>query len=295
MSREAENMRKVILVIAAIALLASLGFSKSGNAAPIPGVKGNETVGAAPALDLPPPPAPEFFLAAPPSPAPVQPSQTPVAPSKPTVTPPIKSVPLTRAAPPKIFAQPVMPPAPAAPVPAPAGTVPAAPPANVAVAPPANNGEWKILIRPEFYKVNDPWEYVRTGQVSWSTPAAPPAPQGTSSAAVAGDVVPPPMAGAHAPVAAASGMPCGPSGYKAAYAAVPFSRAEYEANPSYRQEAAMELLFGTLRPTTIMKQNQPYFSRYPDMFRYRHTVYPYLTPGSNTLDVNYYWNYPGYW
>ncbi|MCA9113624.1 MAG: hypothetical protein KDA79_00960 [Planctomycetaceae bacterium] len=39
--------------------------------------------------------------------------------------------------------------------------------------------------------------------------------------------------------------------YRRAYEAIPFSRAEYEANPSYRHEAAMELLFGQLRPTTI--------------------------------------------
>lgn len=42
-----------------------------------------------------------------------------------------------------------------------------------------------------------------------------------------------------------------PADYRRAYEAIPFSRAEYEANPSYRHEAAMELLFGQLRPTTI--------------------------------------------
>lgn len=39
--------------------------------------------------------------------------------------------------------------------------------------------------------------------------------------------------------------------YRDAYRAIPFSRAEYEANPSYRHDAAMELLFGRMRPTVI--------------------------------------------
>ncbi len=42
--------------------------------------------------------------------------------------------------------------------------------------------------------------------------------------------------------------------YADAYRSIPFNRAEYDANPSYRHEAAMELLFGQMRPTTIVKQ-----------------------------------------
>jgi len=42
--------------------------------------------------------------------------------------------------------------------------------------------------------------------------------------------------------------------YAEAYRAIPFNRAEYDANPSYRHEAAMELVFGQMRPTTIVKQ-----------------------------------------
>ena len=39
--------------------------------------------------------------------------------------------------------------------------------------------------------------------------------------------------------------------YTQVYNAIPFSRAEYEANPGYRHEATMEFLFGQLRPTVI--------------------------------------------
>jgi len=39
--------------------------------------------------------------------------------------------------------------------------------------------------------------------------------------------------------------------YRDAYDAIPFSRAEYDANPSYRHDATMEFLFGQMRPTVI--------------------------------------------
>lgn len=163
--------------------------------------------------------------------------------------------------------------------------------------PTASNGPWKILVRPQVYKAADPWEYVRTGQVTWSADVTPAqtANSKPTTAAGPGEAGSAMYSGPHGPPGAASGVPCAPSGYQAAYQMVPFNRAEYEANPSYRHDSAMELMFGTLRPTTIVKQNQPYFSRYPDMFRYRHSVYPYLTPGSNTVDINQYWNYNGYW
>jgi len=44
-----------------------------------------------------------------------------------------------------------------------------------------------------------------------------------------------------------------PLTYQEAYDSIPFSRAEYNANPAYRHEAAMELVFGVQRPTTIVK------------------------------------------
>lgn len=45
--------------------------------------------------------------------------------------------------------------------------------------------------------------------------------------------------------------------YRDAYAAIPYRRAEYLANPAYRHEAAMELMFGQMRPTVIQKQQTP--------------------------------------
>ena len=41
--------------------------------------------------------------------------------------------------------------------------------------------------------------------------------------------------------------------YLEIYRSIPFSRAEYLANPSYRHEATMEIMMGQLRPTVIHK------------------------------------------
>lgn len=41
--------------------------------------------------------------------------------------------------------------------------------------------------------------------------------------------------------------------YRDIYFAIPFNRAEYNANPSYRHEATMEILFNQLRPTVIQR------------------------------------------
>lgn len=42
--------------------------------------------------------------------------------------------------------------------------------------------------------------------------------------------------------------------YRELYDSIPFSRAEYDANPSYRHDATLELLFGQLRPTVVQRQ-----------------------------------------
>lgn len=88
-----------------------------------------------------------------------------------------------------------------------------------------------------------------------------------------------------------AGMPmlAGPPliSYAEAYAAVPFHRAEYEANPGYRHDAAIELMFGQLRPTTIMRQNTPYYSRYPDFYRFPFPNYP----GYQRVDLFQYGTY----
>lgn len=41
--------------------------------------------------------------------------------------------------------------------------------------------------------------------------------------------------------------------YPQVYNAIPFSRAEYQANPSYRHDATMEFLFGQMRSTVIQR------------------------------------------
>jgi hypothetical protein len=53
-----------------------------------------------------------------------------------------------------------------------------------------------------------------------------------------------------APAASADGVELARR-YREIYSAIPFDRAEYEANPSYRHDATLELLFGKMRPTTI--------------------------------------------
>lgn len=53
--------------------------------------------------------------------------------------------------------------------------------------------------------------------------------------------------------------------YEQAYNAIPFNRTEYDANPSYRQDAAMELLFDQMRPTTIIRNQEARASKYPSV------------------------------
>jgi hypothetical protein len=95
-----------------------------------------------------------------------------------------------------------------------------------------------------------------------------------------------------APASAASGPSEPRMSYAAAYAQIPFSRSEYEANPGYRHDAALELMMGAMRPTTIMRTTSPYFSRYPDLFRYKYPVYPYpnMGGGSSNMNMNMNWN-----
>ncbi|MCG6156718.1 hypothetical protein [Rubinisphaera margarita] len=90
-----------------------------------------------------------------------------------------------------------------------------------------------------------------------------------------------------------------PAQYQAVYDSIPFSRAEYLANPSYRHEATMEMLFGELRPTVIHKQdkpqrvyNQPRITEPP----IRHPIpFDWYTPAYGYGPASYFgWRYP-YW
>jgi len=83
--------------------------------------------------------------------------------------------------------------------------------------------------------------------------------------------------------------------YREVYAAVPYSYTEYLANPAYRHEAAMEILFGEMRPMTVHKEYtpqvvpepvaaspyRPFLFAHPEQWIYRYTDYRYqwyLTP-----------------
>ena len=160
----------------------------------------------------------------------------------------------------------------------------------------ADDQEPAIVIRPANYDPADELAYTRQrgepnpgnvvdGKV-WNQPDE------DSRAAVSGAApAPADAAGAGAPVSAASGKPAMRMTYAEAYAQIPFSRSEYEANPGYRHDAAMELVFGTMRPTLTSRTTTPYFSRYPDMFRYRFPVYPYSAPlGNGSASTSVYWN-----
>ena len=62
--------------------------------------------------------------------------------------------------------------------------------------------------------------------------------------------------------------------YAEAYRSIPFSRAEYQANPSYRHDSAMELLFGQMRPTTIVRYApQPVANEYDYITPYYYNLH----------------------
>ncbi len=48
-----------------------------------------------------------------------------------------------------------------------------------------------------------------------------------------------------------------PASYVEVYHSIPFSRAEYEADPSYRHEATIEFLFGKMRRKVVVQSARP--------------------------------------
>lgn len=77
--------------------------------------------------------------------------------------------------------------------------------------------------------------------------------------------------------------------YTEAYASIPFSRTEYEANPMYRHQAAMEVMFQTLRPTTMVQNVTPRAFRYPDSYQI-----PYPYSGTQNIDIRTFGSGPNY-
>lgn len=48
-----------------------------------------------------------------------------------------------------------------------------------------------------------------------------------------------------------------PKDYEKIYSSIPYRRSEYLANPSYRHDTTVEILFGQMRPTVVHKQDTP--------------------------------------
>jgi hypothetical protein len=86
--------------------------------------------------------------------------------------------------------------------------------------------------------------------------------------------------------------------YARVYASIPFNRAEYNVNPSYRHDATMEILTGNARHKTLVvhqngQQQQAATTAVPAIGGIR-TV-PWIRPG---LRLNYYRHFPSlnpYW
>lgn len=80
------------------------------------------------------------------------------------------------------------------------------------------------------------------------------------------------------------------SEYKRIYNSIPFDRAEYNRNPTYRHDSAMEILTGNARHTTIVKHQPQQIVRQaaqrPRMNPYQ---FGYLRPA---LRLNYYRYFP---
>lgn len=162
---------------------------------------------------------------------------------------------------------------------------------------PATADDDAIIIRPANYDPADELAYVRLkGEVEpgksasgrfWNQPQSDLRAVDAGASPAEGQ----PRQG-EAPASAASGLPEPRMSYAAAYSQIPFSRAEYEANPGYRHDAALELMMGQMRPTTIMRMTYPYFSRYPDLFRYKYPVFPYSNMGGGgaNMNMNMFWN-----
>lgn len=78
--------------------------------------------------------------------------------------------------------------------------------------------------------------------------------------------------------------------YDDVYQSIPFNHTEYMANPSYRHEATMEILFGQLRPMTIVKEQsaEPIVNELPSPYQpYRYSHYErwqYRAPDFRLLD-----------
>ncbi len=86
--------------------------------------------------------------------------------------------------------------------------------------------------------------------------------------------------------------------YNQIYESIPYRQAEYLANPGYRHEATMEILFGQMRPTTVVKQYTPRTIHNPKpglTQPYRATPSDYYSyPWSGYMFPGAFFGYPGF-
>lgn len=138
-------------------------------------------------------------------------------------------------------------------------------------------GDWTVTIQPGPRGISPRDHISRTVIRPVSQTETKPADAAAVSPAGTGsDVVPLPAPAAPCATAATPGAV---KLYSQVYDAIPFSRAEYEANPSYRHDATMEFLFGQMRPTVIhrgttaVRANNWMTSAYPYAYGYGHGGY----------------------
>jgi hypothetical protein len=85
-----------------------------------------------------------------------------------------------------------------------------------------------------------------------------------------------------------------PANYERIYQTIPFNRAEYNGNPTYRHDSTMEILTGNPRHQTIVRHNN---RPRRDYTSHPHPVVPYRYNNSR-WGLNYFfyfpaWNYRG--
>lgn len=74
--------------------------------------------------------------------------------------------------------------------------------------------------------------------------------------------------------------------YREIYNAIPFLRSEYDANPAYRHDAAMEMLFGQMRPTVVHRGTVDVKLNTPAV---RYVPSAYNRYGMNSFFYPFYW------
>lgn len=115
-------------------------------------------------------------------------------------------------------------------------------------------GDWQITVAPQTQEVAPAAVAAVPGIIIAPQVAIQPADSGRALAgnpppnakASSGEQQPGPSAGYDPLVMAAN--------YATVYNSIPFLRSEYDQNPTYRHDAAMEILFGQMRPMVVNRQ-----------------------------------------